>query len=313
MEGVAGHGPGPMGDMEASFKAFLQQPENKAVVEAHQREEALEALKAQELQHSKQFRATVLDSGLESKRSIGRYLAIPALRRIISTFQNGESGTFQDWSTNPQVLDMLAAAKAMVDDGRISAEELDHNIQRQLQNTTRPDAGLTTAADSQTTVRLPMEQLVEALNEHLTERRKGNDRYRAGDLQGAETHYKRALAIVEYVRGMSPDEQAEVDVNRVAVLLNIAAVAMARKLFGDALEACGQALHVDPTCCKAYLRRARAHTGRHDYKEAQTDLGQALSLQPGCPEATKLLESLQSERQARRSSERSMAVSMIQK
>ncbi len=45
----------------------------------------------------------VLNSGEESKRAVGQYLAVPALRRVIATFQNDPSGAFGDWATNPQV------------------------------------------------------------------------------------------------------------------------------------------------------------------------------------------------------------------
>jgi len=45
----------------------------------------------------------VLNSGGESKKCIAEFLAIPALRRVISTFANDPCGQFADWSTNPQV------------------------------------------------------------------------------------------------------------------------------------------------------------------------------------------------------------------
>jgi hypothetical protein len=45
----------------------------------------------------------VLNSGQESRKSIAPYLAIPALRRVISTFANDPSGQFANWSTNPEV------------------------------------------------------------------------------------------------------------------------------------------------------------------------------------------------------------------
>lgn len=47
--------------------------------------------------------AQVLNSGQESRKSIAPYLAIPALRRVISTFANDPSGQFANWSTNPEV------------------------------------------------------------------------------------------------------------------------------------------------------------------------------------------------------------------
>jgi hypothetical protein len=48
----------------------------------------------------------VLNSGQESKKSIAPFLAIPALRRVISTFANDPSGQFANWSTNPEVCAM---------------------------------------------------------------------------------------------------------------------------------------------------------------------------------------------------------------
>ncbi len=66
--------------------------------------------------------------------------------------------------------------------------------------------------------------------------------------------------------------EAEVDGCRVAVLLNIAAVAMARQQFGAAVAFCGRALVLEPSCCKALLRRARAHLGRHEYRVCATCL-----------------------------------------
>lgn len=41
----------------------------------------------------------------------------------------------------------------------------------------------------------------------LEERRQGNEKYKSRDLDGALHHYERALAIVDYVRGVSPAEQ----------------------------------------------------------------------------------------------------------
>jgi len=55
-----------------------------------------------------------------------------------------------------------------------------------------------------------------------------------------------------------------VNANRVAVLLNIAAVAMARQQYGTAVAFCGRALALEPRNTKALLRRAKAHTRRHE-------------------------------------------------
>ncbi len=106
----------------------------------------------------------------------------------------------------------------------------------------------------------------------LTERRQGNTAYRAGDYPKALEHYQRAKSIVELVRGLSRADQNEVDVNRVAVLCNIAAVYLATKDYGAAVEECNKALEVDPGCIKALTRRCKAFIGRHEYDSAQADV-----------------------------------------
>ncbi len=80
----------------------------------------------------------------------------------------------------------------------------------------------------------------------LTERRKGNEAYKRGDFRGALRLYHRAAAIVDFVRGLSRADQAEVDVNKVAVHLNIAAAHMALKEYGNAVEQCSKALELEP-------------------------------------------------------------------
>jgi len=106
----------------------------------------------------------------------------------------------------------------------------------------------------------------------LTERRKGNTAYRAGDYPTALEHYERARSIVELVRGLSRADQNEVDLNKVAVLSNIAAVYLATKEFGAAVDICNKALEVDPGCVKAVTRRCKAFIGRHEYDAAQADV-----------------------------------------
>ena len=121
-------------------------------------------------------------------------------------------------------------------------------------------------------VRVPTEQLVSALNEHLEVRRKGNDLYQAKRFAEALQQYRRALSVVELVVGLSGEDQKEVDTNRIAVQLNIAAVHIARQDFGQAVEACDKALALKPDNVKALLRRAKALLGRHEYARALEDL-----------------------------------------
>ena len=56
----------------------------------------------------------------------------------------------------------------------------------------------------------------------LSERRRGNECYRRGQMDQAMYHYERAKSIVDIVAGMGKAEQEEIDSNKVSVLLNIA-------------------------------------------------------------------------------------------
>ena len=60
--------------------------------------------------------------------------------------------------------------------------------------------------------------------------------------------------------------QAEIDTNRVAVYLNIAAVCLATGRTGGAVHWCERALALDPGSSKARLRLAKAHLARHEHK-----------------------------------------------
>lgn len=122
----------------------------------------------------------------------------------------------------------------------------------------------------------------------LTERRQGNTAYRAGKYPAAMHHYKRAQSIIELVRGLSRADQIEVDINRVTTYLNIAAVHMANKEFGAAVESCDKALELDGTNRKALARRARANIGRHEYSTAKDDIAMLQASYPGDGEVDEL-------------------------
>ena len=118
----------------------------------------------------------------------------------------------------------------------------------------------------------------------LSERRQGNTAFRAGQYTEALDRYERARSIVELVRGLSRADQAEVDVNRVIVLCNTAAVHLATKSFGAAAEICTKALELDPGCVKALARRCKAHIGRHEYGLAAEDLAKLKEMGPAAVE-----------------------------
>lgn len=64
----------------------------------------------------------------------------------------------------------------------------------------------------------------------LTERRRGNDHFRKGLLDKAMCQYQRAHTVLDMIEGMAKEDQEEIDINKSVVLLNIAAVQLARQI-----------------------------------------------------------------------------------
>ena len=100
----------------------------------------------------------------------------------------------------------------------------------------------------------------------LAERRQGNHMYSTKQYDAALQHYVRAKSIVDIISGMASSDQHEIDENRAAVCLNMAAVHLARQHFADAAKCCTDALQSSSCSVKAYLRRANAYIGLHEYQ-----------------------------------------------
>lgn len=79
-------------------------------------------------------------------------------------------------------------------------------------------------------------------------------------------HYTRAKSIVDLVAGMGKTDQEEIDKNKVAVLLNIAAVHMEQGEHAAACSSCTAALVLNPKNVKGLVRRAQCHIARHEHK-----------------------------------------------
>lgn len=274
---------------EASFKEFLSRPENRPLVEQHQRKEVKQALQLQEKAAALKFKSKVLEADYEAQMAIAPFLKNKTLRRIIQTFSNDPQGDFEKWATNPRVLNMLQEAQKAIDEGRLNEADAEEFMLRMLRDPSH-EHHQEFAMKSKQVARLPTDQLVVALNEHLTERRQGNNEYKAGNFAAALYHYERARSIVELVKGLSRVDQAEVDVNRVAVECNIAAVHLSTQDYGAAKAAASRALTIDPYCLKALSRRVKACIGRHEYGEdVEKDLKLLKSLgSEGFSEATSL-------------------------
>ncbi|KAL4858750.1 Peptidyl-prolyl cis-trans isomerase FKBP4 [Chlorella vulgaris] len=315
MFGGGGGGGGGMfgganGGMDASFKEFLNRPENAELLEKQQRKEIKQGLQMQEKMRALEFREKVLESDYDSQKNVAPFLQNRFLRRIIQTFTNDPAGDFEKWANNPRVMEMLREAKRMMDEGYLTEEEAETHMIRQLQDP-KNDSYQEFKHKTRTVARLDTDKLVGALNEHLTDRRKGNAAYRAKDYPKALEHYERAQATVEFVEGLSRADQQEVNLNRVAVYLNLAAVHMAMQEYGSAVGFCDKALALDPTSIKALLRRSRAHTGRHEYEAAAADLASVRRLDPHSYEAAEQEAELQRTRLADRRKEQRLFADMF--
>ena len=151
---------------EASFKEFLSRPENRPLVEKHQRREVKQALQLQEKTAALHFRDKVLESDYDAQVAIAPFLRNRVLRRIVQTFANDPNGDFSKWATNPRVIEMLREAQKLMDEGRLTEAEAEEFMLRMLRDPSS-DHHAEFAAKSKQVARLPTDQLVQALNEHV--------------------------------------------------------------------------------------------------------------------------------------------------
>lgn len=155
-----------MFSQEASFKEFLSRPENQPVLEKHQKREVKQAIQLQEKIAALKFRSKVLESDYESQVSIAPFLKNKVLKRIVQTFANDPNGDFEKWAKNPRVIEMLKAAQKMMDDGTMTEDEAETYLIRLMKNPNYEHHEEFEAKTKQV-ARLPTDQLVQALNEHV--------------------------------------------------------------------------------------------------------------------------------------------------
>ena len=74
----------------------------------------------------------VLETPYDVQKGIAPYLEVRALRRVIQTFTNDVHQDFAKWAANPAVLQMLAQAKTLLADGKLTEEDVEHALMLQL-------------------------------------------------------------------------------------------------------------------------------------------------------------------------------------
>lgn len=264
---------------ESSFREFASRPENKHLMDAHQRKEMKKAMRLQRKTQAARFQQVVMEADYEAQKNIAPFLEYRSLKRVVQTFTNDPNNDFGKWACNPRVLEMLYRAKEAIDNGTMTEEEVEHMMLSYIKSDQNPGREVF-KMKTQQKARLATEQLVGALNEHLEERRAGNDAYKAKKFEEAMHTYQKALSIVNLVAGMSSEDQKEIDVNKASCLLNIAAVHIAKKEYGSAIRKCTEALEIDDANIKGLLRRAKAYAGRREFEKAHADLSKVKDLEP---------------------------------
>lgn len=239
---------------------------------------------------ARDFRERVLAADFEAQKNVAPFLENPVLRRIIKTFTNDERGDFAKWACNPRVLEMLRRAQKAMDEGKLTEADAERVMIQSLaahqkKTQTRDgesrvdddvdDRGFGTAPSlvpPGRKVRVETNNLVSALNEHVQLRMQGNQLYESRAFPEALEKYRAALSIVDLVAGTNPGDQAEIDKNRAATLMNVAAAHMGMQAFGEAIRNLNEANRIVPNHPKLLMRRARALTRRGAFEEARADI-----------------------------------------
>ncbi|KAF1795519.1 Tetratricopeptide repeat [Phytophthora cactorum] len=107
------------------------------------------------------------------------------------------------------------------------------------------------------------------------EKQKGNDCFKANELEMALLHYTRSMAY--------DDTEAHLYANRALVHLRM-------KNFAAAEDDCTRAILLDPTYMKGWSRRGMTRYRRGKYAESVQDFEEALRLDPENREVTKLMK-----------------------
>ena len=234
---------------------------------------------------ARDFRERVLAADAEAQKNVAPFLENPVLRRIIKTFTNDERGDFAKWACNPRVLEMLRRAQKAMDEGKLTEAEAERVMIESVAakqksayddaDTDVDDRGFGTAPSTVPTgrkVRVETNNLVSALNEHVQLRMQGNQLYESRAFPEALEKYQAALSVVDLIQGTNPGDQGEIDKNRAATLMNVAATHMGMQAFGEAIRNLNEANRIVPNHPKLLMRRARAFTQRGAFDEARADV-----------------------------------------
>lgn len=127
---------------EQSFKEFAQRPENRALLEQHQREEVSAALRLQEQAQELQLQQQVAELDPADQQLLAPVLRSPVLRQLLVAMsahaQPGEQAAadgLTSWLANPRLLQLLREAARALRKGLLSEDQLANLLQQEVQVT----------------------------------------------------------------------------------------------------------------------------------------------------------------------------------
>lgn len=111
----------------------------------------------------------------------------------------------------------------------------------------------------------------------------GNELYKNREFKQAEDAYSYAIGIVEQL--MLKEKPNDIEWNELAevkvpLLLNYTQCKLLAKDYYPVINYCTEVLKYDPNNVKAYYRRAKAHAGAWNEKEAEKDFLKCVELDP---------------------------------
>jgi tetratricopeptide (TPR) repeat protein len=137
----------------------------------------------------------------------------------------------------------------------------------------------------------PDKETVEMLSKATTLKEEGNEFFKNGDLVRASRAYKKGVSILKPIHKENSDD-FEVKALIVTLSNNLSMVCLKQGKPKLSLDVATKAIEVDDTNMKAYYRRAMAHKKLGNFKEAKSDLKEAVKCDSGNNTVKKELHAL---------------------
>ena len=152
-----------------------------------------------------------------------------------------------------------------------------------------------------------------ALEMAKTAKEEGNKFFGQSRFKLAKKRYNQVIEMCEEL-GEFGEEQVDHIKNNLQLpsYLNLAAVALKERAWGNAIENCNSALEIDNKNVKGLYRRAQAHQGQKELEKARDDLTRAVLAEPTNTAAQTLLAKIKTEITTAKEKEKKLYSRMFQ-